>query len=116
MAHRILVVDDDAELCELMVALLTKEGFDTEVATNGEDALAKARAHPPALILLDMVMPVMDGWTFRAHQRYDPVLAPIPVVLVTAVPTARLRNVGAVAALQKPFASQQLVSTVRANC
>ena len=59
-------------------------------------------------------MPGMDGWTFRAHQRYDAALAGIPVVVLTGVPVARLANVGACATLQKPFTYQQLVSTVRA--
>jgi CheY-like chemotaxis protein len=114
MSHRILIVDDEADVRDMVAALLAKDGFETEVATDGQDALEKARAHPPHLIVLDMMMPGMDGWTFRAHQRYDAALAEIPVVLVTAVPAARLVNVGACATLQKPFTYQQFVSTVRA--
>jgi two-component system chemotaxis response regulator CheY len=116
MPHRILIVDDDQDLREMMAVLLIKDGFETEVAADGQEALDKARAHPPNVIVLDMKLPVMDGWTFRAHQRYDEVLAPIPVVLLTAVPLARLTNVGAAAALQKPFDYQQFIATVRACC
>ena len=68
MGH-VLIVDDDPDLREMMAMLLAEEGFDTEVASNGQDALDKARARPPRVIVLDMMMPVMDGWTFRAHQR-----------------------------------------------
>jgi DNA-binding response OmpR family regulator len=115
MGH-VLIVDDDPDLREMMAMLLAEEGFDTEVASNGQDALDKARAHPPRVIVLDLMMPVMDGWTFRAHQRYDAVLSSIPVVILTAVPVARIRNVGAAAALQKPFDHHQFVSAVRAHC
>jgi CheY-like chemotaxis protein len=116
MGYRVLIVEDDADLREAIVVLLTQEGFETEVAGNGEEALEKARAHPPDLIVLDLLMPVMDGWMFRAHQRYDPVLTTIPVVLLTGIPIARLKNVGAAAALQKPFNPEQLVAAIRAHC
>jgi CheY-like chemotaxis protein len=116
MACRILLVDDDRELRDMLAALLIKDGFEIDVASDGQDALEKARANHPALIVLDMIMPGMDGWTFRAHQRYDAALAAIPVVILSAVPIARLQNVGAAAALQKPFTYEQFVSTVREHC
>jgi CheY-like chemotaxis protein len=84
MRPRVLVVDDDPDLCEMMAHLLTGEGFATEVASNGQDALDKAHANPPQVILLDMMMPVMDGWTFLAHQRNDAALAVIPVIVLSA--------------------------------
>ncbi|MQA30893.1 MAG: response regulator [Luteitalea sp.] len=116
MGHRILIVDDDPGLREMMAMALAEEGFDTDLAGNGEDALERARARPPCVIVLDMMMPVMDGWMFRAHQRYDPILSSIPVVILTAVPVARLKRVGAAAALQKPFDHQLFISTVHAHC
>jgi two-component system chemotaxis response regulator CheY len=112
----VLVVDDDPDLGEMMAQLLRGEGFDTEVAINGQDALDKAHANPPQVILLDMMMPVMDGWTFLAHQRKDAALAIIPVIVLSAVPPARLANVGAAATLQKPFDLNELLATLRAHC
>ncbi len=100
----------------MMAELLTGEGFDTDIASNGQDALEKAHANPPRVIVLDMTMPVMDGWAFRAHQRWDAAIAAIPVVVMSAVPPARLRNVGAAATLQKPVRKDELIAAIRANC
>ena len=113
---RVLIVEDDPDLRGLMAQLLTNAGFDTDVAINGQDALDHALDNPPSVIVLDMMMPVMDGWAFRAHQRYCVTLAAIPVVILSAVPLARLRNVGAAATLQKPFHENELVAAVRAQC
>jgi DNA-binding response OmpR family regulator len=116
MGPRVLVVDDDPVLCELMAQLLMSEGFETDVATNGRDGLDKAHANPPRVIVLDMIMPVMDGWAFRAHQRYCVTLAAIPIVVLSAVPPGSLRKVGAAAALQKPFRKDELMAAIRAHC
>jgi DNA-binding response OmpR family regulator len=116
MAHRILIVEDDAALREMMAELLEVEGFDADVACNGQEALEKAHENPPRVIVLDMMMPVMDGWTFRAHQRFDAVIADIPVVILSAAPVERLANVRAAAVLQKPFDYEGLISAIRANC
>jgi DNA-binding response OmpR family regulator len=99
-----------------MAQLLAGAGFETDVASNGQEALDKALDNPPRVIVLDMMMPVMDGWAFRAHQRYCVTLAAIPVVILSAVPVARLRNVGAAAALQKPFHENELIAAIRAHC
>jgi DNA-binding response OmpR family regulator len=116
MAHRILIVEDDAQLREMMAELLQFEGFDADVACNGQEALEKAHEHPPHVIVLDMMMPVMDGWTFRAHQRFDAAIAHIPVVVLSAAPVERLANVRAAAVFQKPFDYDGLLSAIRANC
>jgi DNA-binding response OmpR family regulator len=116
MRPRVLVVDDDADLCEMMAQLLTGEGFDIDIASNGQEALDKAHANPPGVIVLDMTMPVMDGWTFRALQRDDASLAAIPVIVLSALPLARLRKVGAAAAIQKPFHKDELIAAIRAHC
>jgi DNA-binding response OmpR family regulator len=113
---RVLVVDDDPDFREMMAVLLAGEGFDTTLASNGQDGLDKAHAHPPRVIVLDMAMPVMDGWAFRAHQRYCVALAAIPIIILSAVPPARLRKVGAAAALQKPFHTDELIAAIRAHC
>ena len=80
----ILIVEDDAQYLALLKAQLQASGYTTVSATNGLDALAKARANPPWLILLDLHMPVMDGLEFRLAQIADPLLADIPVVMVSA--------------------------------
>jgi DNA-binding response OmpR family regulator len=116
MRPRVLVVDDDPDLREMMTQLLTGEGFDTDVAINGQDALDKAHANPPRVIVLDMMMPVMDGWAFRAHQQFDAALAAIPVVALSAVPSERLADIGVSAALQKPFRLDDLIAAIRAHC
>jgi DNA-binding response OmpR family regulator len=113
---RVLIVEDDRDLCELMALLLTGAGFETEVANNGQDAIDQALDNPPRVIVLDMMMPVMDGWAFRAHQRQYVTLATIPVIILSAVPVGRLRNVGAAVALQKPFHETELIAAVRAYC
>lgn len=81
----ILVVDDDIDLRETLGEVLVDEGYRVELAGNGLEALESLRGGlSPSLILLDLMMPVMDGWQFRAEQRRDEALAEIPVVIVSA--------------------------------
>jgi C4-dicarboxylate-specific signal transduction histidine kinase len=110
----ILIVDDDADLGEEVASFLSDEGFVTEVAANG--GLAIARLHEgmrPDLILLDLMMPVMDGWQFRAFQRADPDLAQLPVIAMSANDTAQARAIHADAYVSKPFSLSDLLSVVQ---
>lgn len=117
MACQILIVEDDPELREMMAQLLALEGFLPEVAGNGREALDKLRGGArPHLILLDMMVPVMDGWTFCVHQRGDPAIAPIPIVILSAAPAESLREVSAAAIVRKPFDYDSMLSTIRAHC
>jgi two-component system response regulator MprA len=118
MSCRVLVVEDEADLRDMMAQILTLEGFETETATDGADALAQLQTagHRPQVILLDMMMPRMDGWTFVNRQAETPAIAHIPVVVVSAVPRDQLRGVRAAAILQKPLNLDDLISTVRAHC
>jgi CheY-like chemotaxis protein len=86
MIHRILVVDDDLDLRETLMSVLEDAGYDVIGAENGVEALAVLRGAGPApcLIFLDLMMPVMDGATFRGEQLADPMLASIPVVVISA--------------------------------
>jgi CheY-like chemotaxis protein len=116
-AH-ILVVDDDPDLRRSLVEVLQDQGYAVSCATNGEEALEALQGAPPNAILLDLTMPVMDGWTFRRHQQDDPRLAGIPTVLITAsYSDARsVASLGAEAFLAKPFEVSDLTETLRQVC
>jgi len=82
---RVLIVEDDSDLRETLADILRDEGFLVTTAIDGITALFTLRARPrPDLILLDLHMPGMDGWAFRAEQQKDPELAQIPIILLAA--------------------------------
>jgi CheY-like chemotaxis protein len=113
----VLIVEDDADLREMMAQLLTLEGFQAATATNGREALDYLRKSPtPDLILLDLMMPVMDGWEFSKQQQADPAIAKVPVVVLTAVDQARAKAVNATAFLNKPLDFDRLLQLVRQYC
>jgi len=119
MSHRILVVDDDADIRDTIVEVLEEAGHTAEAAANGDEALQKLRgSEPPCLILLDLMMPVMDGRTFREEQLKDPALSPIPVVVLSAfrdgADTAKQMN--AAGHLPKPVSLDQLIELVGTFC
>ncbi len=112
-ARRVLLVEDDAELSSSVAGALCEEGYDVVTAPNGQralDLLAAQRA--PDVILLDLMMPVMDGWEFRARLKDDPSLADIPVVAITADPTPRAAAIHAESVLRKPFTLGDLLVAV----
>jgi len=83
--QHVLLVEDDAALRSSLAEVLEAEGFDVATAPNGRAALEVLRTGPPpSAIVLDLMMPVMDGWDFRHAQLADPALKDIPVVVVTA--------------------------------
>src|SRR5262245_9680008 len=85
MKKRILIVDDDPDIRETMGLILEDEGFEVSLASDGAEALAKLRGcEPPHLILLDLMMPVMNGWQFRAEQEKEEALLNIPVIVISA--------------------------------
>lgn len=112
MAGRtVMVVEDDALSREMVSMLLACEGFAPVTAANGEEALKTLRADrvQPAVILLDLAMPVMDGRAFRAAQLADPALAGIPVVIISATDAG---EVPADARVPKPIDVDALLATV----
>ena len=119
-SDQVLVVDDDVHIRYALVDALEDEGYRALCASNGAEALQVLREmpNPPALILLDLMMPVMDGWQFRAQQRRDPLLSKIPVVVVSAIGNGmgEAFQVSASAYLKKPFLIQDLVATVDSLC
>lgn len=118
-AHRVLVVEDNGNARESLVMLLQVEGFEAEGVENGREALQVLRAgYDACLILLDLMMPIMDGWTFRVEQRHDPQLAEIPVAVLTATvnPAQEAQRLGAVAAFRKPLDITRLLELVAQYC
>ena len=84
MSARVLVVEDDRDLRESICAVLDDAGYVSRPAENGEVALVKAREERPCVILLDLMMPIMNGWEFRSEQLRDPKLSSVPVIIMTA--------------------------------
>ncbi len=114
----LLLVEDDYDIREALSGILRDEGYIVRGASNGVEGLDALRADPNVdLIILDLMMPVMDGWAFRAVQRDDAVFGRIPVLVLSADGGARERvhALGAVAFLRKPVQLDALLDTVAAN-
>jgi CheY-like chemotaxis protein len=113
----ILVVDDDADLRETLAQILADVGYSVASASNGEEALSYLRSGPPpSLILLDLMMPVMDGWQFRELQRNDAALAGIPVLVISASGTwQEQRTRLGVECVRKPVDFDHLLAAVERN-
>jgi len=113
----VLIVEDDADLREMMAQLLALEGFGATTAANGLEALEYLeRGAKPDVILLDLMMPVMDGWEFRRQQQSDPALAGVPVIILSALEQRRAAEVNAAAVLKKPLDFDRLLELVRQYC
>lgn len=115
----VLIVEDDGDTRDSMQALLEAQGYTVQTAIHGADALAQLRGGlRPCVILLDLMMPVMDGFEFRTTQLADPGLADIPVIAYSghydvAKNAARL---GTAAYFQKPIDFETLISLVAVHC
>jgi len=116
----LLLIEDDREICDSLSEALREEGFDVSTAANGREALEVLRNGPrPSAILLDLVMPVMDGWDFRQEQLRDPALKDIPVVVVSAsgFSEATIRmQFGDVQLVQKPVPYLPLLQALGRIC
>lgn len=116
MAERILVVEDERDIREQISELLRQNGFEVAEASDGGDALRTLRAgFRPRLILLDLMLPHVDGWAFRAEQVKDPSLADIPVIVLSGVRdlASESRSLDVAAFLSKPFEAEQLLAVVK---
>jgi CheY-like chemotaxis protein len=111
----ILVVDDDAPIVILMRSLLREFGFDPVTATSGAEAIEIARAHPPALVLLDKNMPGMSGVDVVRALRADQAFERLPILILSGEPmsAAELAEMGANGAVMKPFDVTALVEEIR---
>src|SRR5581483_1691658 len=111
--RELLVVEDDADIREALDGLLSMEGFRVKGCSNGREALDWLHVGAkPDLILLDLMMPVMDGWQFRVAQKDDPELASIPVLALSADATAKAAAIDADAYLKKPVDYETLIDTI----
>jgi signal transduction histidine kinase len=111
---RVLVVEDDRDILKALESILGDNGYEVSTATDGREALNRlARDVPPDVILLDLRLPVMDGWTFRNVQRRDSQLAPIPVVAMSADGTSQAQAISADAFLRKPLDIDDVLSTLQ---
>ena len=115
MGDRVLLVDDDPEICQFVAMLLELEGFNPVAATRAEDALALAAAERPVAVLLDVAMPEVDGLELCRRLRAAGVAAPI--LVVSARPGQEMHRraleAGADEFIRKPFDNAELVSRLR---
>ena len=114
----ILVVEDHDAAREVLARLLRTMDYQTIEAANGKDALAMlAKGNRPDLILLDLMMPVMDGWEFMQRQRKDWRLCTIPTIVVTGVAShdPRCLEMPIVRFLPKPYSAEQLMAAIEAE-
>jgi CheY-like chemotaxis protein len=113
MSKEVLVIDDDPDLRETLLLLLADRGCTVTAVPSGREALdLLAAGNRPNLILLDLMMPEMNGWQFLDHVRADPALASIPVVIMTAHPVAGPLAAPARETLRKPFAAGTLLGAI----
>jgi DNA-binding response OmpR family regulator len=113
---RVLIVEDDQELRELLRTTLEGEGFTAEIATDGAEGLSRLRRGVPDLVLLDLVLPGINGLEVLMALRSDPAARRVPVIVMTGTQTqaSELRGLGVVALLYKPFAAEALLARVAA--
>jgi CheY-like chemotaxis protein len=116
---RILLVDDDSPSVEALRELLEYEGYQVVCAPNGLEALQTLRqSEGYCLILLDLMMPVLDGYGFRREQLKDPKLASIPIIVITAGGRVaeQTRELGSDVYFRKPLSPPELLSAIRRYC
>jgi len=115
--RRILCIEDETEMIDLIRIILGRKGYEVDGAAGGEDGLKKVHEQKPDLVLLDLMMPDMDGWEVYQQMKADEKAKDIPVIIVTA----KAQNIDKVLGLQiakvddyisKPFSPEDLVSSV----
>jgi CheY-like chemotaxis protein len=113
----IFIVEDDPDTREMLGRFLELEGFIVRTAANGQQALEQLASGPDVcVILLDLMMPVMDGWQFRREQVRRQELAAIPVIVVSAAGRDRLQQIQANAYLSKPVDLDELLTQINQFC
>ncbi|HVP71830.1 MAG TPA: response regulator [Gemmatimonadaceae bacterium] len=117
MAKRVLIADDEPNIVTSLEFLMEQAGYETRVATNGQEALDLAASFHPDLLLLDVMVPVYSGYEVCQRLKTDPATRAIKIVMVSAkgrdVEVAKARELGADAYITKPFSTRDLVAKVR---
>lgn len=118
MGKRILIVDDEQSLLELVSAILDEEGFEVETTLNGKEALDKLKSAKPDLVILDMMMPGMSGRETAERIRNDPTTKDIPIIFLTVAKFSEagkdiLKKLGIKDYITKPFENDDLVKRVK---
>jgi CheY-like chemotaxis protein len=119
MSHEILIVEDDSALREALTQVLSDEGYELLSARDGLEAInCLKKGNRPDVILLDLSMPVVNGWEFRMFQKRDPELARIPVILITAGGYSReeVAWLEPSALIPKPIELDVLLAVIRRFC
>ena len=109
---RVIVVEDEPDIREVVAEALADEGYDVTTATDGASALQLVRELPPDVAIVDLMMPGLDGPAFLRHCRADPRCARMQVIVVTAARGTRLDGLDAQAVVTKPFDLDQLIDVV----
>jgi CheY-like chemotaxis protein len=113
----VLVVDDDQDIRDALCELLRDEGYLAVAAANGAEALSYLNVRElPCVILLDLMMPIMDGWEFRRQQQGDPRFSSIPVVVITAAGEQYASTIAVDRVLPKPLQLDSVLETLEAFC
>ena len=116
MAKKILIVDDDPDMVQMLQLAFGRAGYLTHTATDGKEAISKVNTSPPDLVLLDVMLPEVNGFTVCENLRGQSALAPVPIILMTALPGDFPRLVAAEAGatffLNKPFHVDELLAQV----
>lgn len=125
MKKRVMVVDDDEAITDLLKQVIEREGYEVDVFVNGQTALdflketSNKKGELPCLIILDLMMPVMNGYLFRENQLKDPELAAIPVVICTAgavLANQKIRDLLIKNVLKKPMELDALLAEINSSC
>jgi CheY-like chemotaxis protein len=113
----VLIVEDDPDLSEMIEQLLLLEGYQARRVGNGLEALEYlSQGNTADVILLDLMMPIMDGWEFRRRQQANPTISHVPVIVLSALEPTRRTEVSAVAFLRKPLDFDRLLELIRQHC
>jgi len=115
--EKLLVVEDDSDIRTTLQSFLKDEGYEVETAANGREALQRLEAEDkkPGLVLLDLMMPVMNGWDFLEEKSHNEKLSKIPVLVISAVPGSP-RIPGALGFIKKPIDLNRLMDFVELYC
>jgi DNA-binding response OmpR family regulator len=116
MATRVLITEDEPNIAESLTFILNREGYEVSTAPDGEAALQRLRSDPPDLMILDIMLPRLNGFEVLKQMKADPALNALPVMILTAKGQAHDRRmaeeIGASAFITKPFSNRDIIEQV----